>query len=371
MEIRNSLQYLIAFHLLTGFTRSRLKLLEGFFGDFKTAWEKGSLKSFQEAGVPAEVAGKWVVERGQINLEKYLARLETEKIKVISEKDQSYPVLLKEISSPPVLLYVKGDVELLNSTCFAVVGTRLASVYGKETVERMVAELVLNGLTIVSGLALGIDALAHRATLNNRGKTIAVLGGGVDVIYPVQNRELYHRLEAEGCIISEFPLGTEPMPFHFPIRNRIISGLSLGVLVVEAQEESGSLITAQFALEQGREVFAVPGSIFSPKSQGTNHLIAKGEAKLVTSVAEILTELNLSVKSGQQEAKKLFFTSPEESLVWEKLEEEPQHVDQLAQKLDCDPAVLSASLTILEMKGAVQNVGGMRWKRVGGMTVDK
>ncbi|WP_223700247.1 DNA-processing protein DprA [Sutcliffiella deserti] len=225
-----------------------------------------------------------------LQLENLLSKYNENHIRIISLFDESYPKLLKEIYDPPLILYTKGDYKLLQSRMLGVVGTREVTEYGQKSLSMIIPQLVKEGFTTVSGLARGVDTLAHKNTIENKGKTIAVLGSGILQIYPKENQFLANTISSDHLLLSEYPPFTAPKKWHFPKRNRIISGLSEGVVIIEAKEKSGSLITADQAIEQGREVFAVPGSILCSSSRGTNSLIQQG-AKLVTSVADIIEEL--------------------------------------------------------------------------------
>jgi DNA processing protein len=257
-------------------------------------------------------------------------------------------------------LYVKGTLLPIPSRSIAVVGTRNASTYGKKITAYLVEELVRSGFTIISGLALGIDSIAHETALQSGGKTVAVLGSAVNEVYPRSNLKLSQQILQNGALVSEFPLGTLPTPFNFPQRNRIISALSMGTVVVEAGEKSGALITATFALEQNREVFAVPGPLFAQKSIGTNHLIQQG-AKLVTSVDDILEELNLPVLEQKIEAQKQLPSNRAEKVILELLQNEPLHIDAIGRELKQKISEVSVVLTMMEMKGLVQSLGGGRY----------
>lgn len=279
----------------------------------------------------------------------------TEQIKTVSVEDKNYPVLLKKISNPPKVIYAKGEL-LKNDLCFGVVGTRRFSYYGKEVALEITGELVEAGLTIVSGLAPGIDTFGHSAALNRNGRTIAVLGTGLDEksIYPRSNIKLAKEIVKKGgCLISEYPAGTRAARFTFPQRNRIITGLSLGVLVIEGKIKSGSLITANWAFSQKRKVFAVPGPIYSSNSQGPNYLIKKG-AKLVESAEDILQELNLSAKNRK---KTLKADNEEEELILKTLSEEALSVDEIIEKTKLPAPIINKNLIIMEIKGKLKNLG--------------
>jgi DNA processing protein len=232
-------------------------------------------------------------------------------------------------------------------------------VYGKELAARIVPELVRSGLTVVSGLARGIDSIAHSAALDAGGRTLAVLGSGIDVVYPAENRTLYNRIARQGAVVTEYPLGTKPDAFNFPARNRIISGLSMGAIVVEAQHGSGALITADYALEQNREVFAFPGRATDKGSSGCNRLIREGRAKLVTSTEDILEELDLTVAVQQLEIKAVLPANDEESRLLSLLSHEPVHVDELSRQSSMAAPTVASTLLMLELKGAVRQVGAM------------
>jgi DNA processing protein len=242
----------------------------------------------------------------------------------------------------------------------AVVGTRRASTYGREVTRRLVSVLAQSGVTIVSGLARGIDAVAHQTALEAGGRTIAVLGCGIDLVYPPEHRELARRIAAQGALVSEYPLGTQPEPGNFPPRNRIISGLSLGVVITEAGRDSGALITADYAAEQGRDVFAVPGSILSAGCAGTNRLIQDG-AKPVLDAADILQELNLTMVAEQKEARQALPTTETEALILAHLSAEPVHVDDLTRAVGLPVAQVTSTLALMELKGMVRQVGGMKY----------
>ncbi|MCH8741807.1 DNA-protecting protein DprA [Patescibacteria group bacterium] len=279
-----------------------------------------------------------------------------EDIRTLNIKDKEYPKLLKKIYDPPKTLYIKGELNP-DDICFGVVGTRRFSPYGKQVAFEIAGDLAEAGLTIVSGLAPGIDTFSHQATIENGGRTIAVLGTGIDEksIYPQSNVKLAKQIiESGGCLISEYPPGTPGLKQNFPRRNRIISGLSLGVLVVEAKEKSGALITANDAFKQKRRVFTVPGSIYSPNSRGPHILIKKG-VKLVVSAEDILKELNLPRMGKKKELKG---DTKEEELILIMLMEEALNIDKIIKKTGLAPATVNSFLAILEIKGKIRNLGG-------------
>ena len=281
-----------------------------------------------------------------------------DEIKTITIKDKSYPKLLKEIKDAPEILYVRGKI-LSEDSFFAVVGTRMASSYGKQIALEIAGELAEAGLTIVSGLAPGIDTFAHTAAVERNKRTIAVLGTGLDEksIYPQSNLKLAQRiLETGGCLISEYPSGTPGSKFTFPQRNRIISGLSIGVLIVEAKQKSGALITANWAKKQGRKIFAVPGPVHSLNSKGPHYLIKTG-AKLVENANDILKELNL-VLSVSDTDRTVRGENEEENLILEVLKEESLYIDKIIEKTKLPASKIAGTLAILEIKGKVRNLGG-------------
>jgi DNA processing protein len=290
-----------------------------------------------------------------------MEKLERLEVSVLTIFDPAYPPRLKEIFNAPPLLYVKGEITRQDDQSVGVVGTRGPTVYGRELAARIVPELVRSGLTIVSGLARGIDSIAHRAALDAGGRTIAVLGCGIDVIYPAENRTLYGLIRNSGAVVTEYPLGTKPDAFNFPARNRIISGLTLGTVVVEAQYTSGALITADYALEQNREVFAFPGRATDRGSAGCNRLIRDGRAKLVTATEDIVTELDLTVAVQQLEIKLALPANDEESRLLALLSHEPVHIDELSRRSALPMPTVASTMMMLELKGTVRQIGSMSY----------
>ena len=283
-----------------------------------------------------------------------------EKIKIVKLEDKEYPLLLKKIANPPKILYIKGEL-LKKEKCFAIVGTRRSSNYGKEIAFSIAKDLSEAGLTIVSGMARGIDTFAHKGALDvlrAGGRTIAVLGTGIDEksLYPKENLKLARKiLENKGCLVSEYPPGSPGLKQNFPERNRIISGLSLGVLIVEAKFGSGALITANWAKMQGKKIFALPGSIHFPNSQGCHFLIKQG-AKLAENANDILKEFNLPcLTSGVKQVKG---KTLEEQLILEVLKQENLHIDKIIEKTKLSPQVVSSILTLMEIENKVKNLGG-------------
>ncbi|OGY43264.1 MAG: DNA protecting protein DprA [Candidatus Buchananbacteria bacterium RIFCSPHIGHO2_01_FULL_39_14] len=353
---KNELKYWLSFNQINEIGPVRFQKILAYFPDLKTAWQ-ASIKDLREAGLEPKIIEQIKIKRHEISPDQELEKIQALKIQAVTILDETYPKLLKEIYAPPPILYYQGNFDTNNEILFSVVGTRKISPYGRQVTEQIVYNLAANGLNIVSGLALGIDACAHQAALNANGKTIAVLGCGLNQIYPVSNQQLAKKIiAAGGTIISEFPLGTPPYKSNFPQRNRIISGLSFGTLVTQANLNSGALITAQFALEQNREVFAVPGDINRLGSQGPNQLIKNG-AKMVSAAGDILEFLNIKRVNNIKTANKILPQTQEEKNILEALINEPQHIDKIAQLVRLDISVVSATLTVMEMKGLVKNLG--------------
>lgn len=355
----SDLRYWVGFNIVPAIGPARTKALLDFFGDLETAWMAG-VDELKAAGLDRRSVENLLQYRQKLDLDRELARIQAAGIRVLTWEDPDYPPLLRHVHNPPVLLYVRGELKPADEWAVAVVGTRRASVYGREVTRRLAGDLAANGITIVSGLARGIDTQAHKAALEAGGRTIAVLGHGLDQVYPAENARLAQEIVRHGALVTEYPLGTPPEGGNFPARNRIISGLSLGTLVVEAGEGSGALITADFALEQGREVFAVPGNIFHRGAAGTNRLIQQG-AKAVTRVEDILEELNLTMVAQHREVQAIVPENETEALLLQHLSEEPIHVDELKRESGLPITTVSSTLALMELKGMVRQVGGMNY----------
>ncbi len=351
-----------AFNCVDGFGPQAFRKLTARFPNLEEAW-KADGKTLLDSGFTEKQVSNFVKFREKNHPEGLFGELTKEKIEIVAITDGNYPPQLKEIASAPPVLYARGEEEILANKCIAAVGSRKFTAYGQRVAENITRDLVRAGFTIVSGLALGIDGIAHRAALAVEGLTIAVLGTGIDdeTIYPREHFNLAKSIIASGgALLAEQPPRTPSLKQNFPARNRIMAGLALGTLVVEAAENSGSLITAAFALEQNREVFAVPGDIFSPQSAGTNALIKRG-AKLVSSAADILEELNV-FRGETATALKVFEPkTTEEKIVWKALSNEPLHIDKIAKITKLDTAVVSAILATFEIEGAVRNIGGQNF----------
>lgn len=355
----DDLKYWVAFNLIPGIGRARFALMEKHFGSLEEAWHADA-HELKAAGLDAKSASAIVARRPKISPDDEMERLARYKVKAMTWNDTSYPKMLKEIYDPPPVLYMRGSLAEADEWAIAVVGTRGATVYGREVAESLVTDLARNSITIVSGLARGIDSTAHRAAMDAGGRTIAVLACGLDMVYPADHAPLAREILNHGALISDYPLGTRPRPVHFPRRNRIMSGLSMGVLVVEAGDRSGALITVRWALEQNREVFVVPGSILSPKSKGGNRLIQDG-AKLVTNYQDILEELNLTAVSQQLEARELIPATDVEAQLLKHLSMEPVHIDEVHHRSGLPIVMVSSTLSMMELKGMVRQVAGMNY----------
>lgn len=334
--------------------------MRDYFGNLEQAW-KATEGDFRQAGLDSKTTEAFLSFKTKINPDSEMERLDRYQVMALNYEDPRYPQRLREIYDYPPILYLRGNSLTQDEPCLAVVGTRRPTIYGRQVAEEMVRDLAQCKVTIVSGLARGIDSIAHRSTLDVQGKTVAVLASGLDNIYPAENTKLARAIMEQGTLISEYPLGIRPKPEHFPMRNRIMSGLSLGVLVVEAGQKSGALITAMQALEQNREVFAIPGSILSATSRGTNELIQQG-AKLVCNFNDILEELNLAAASSQQLSIKEFTASNEsENTILKQLSAEPMHVDEICRRSGLSMAEVGSTLSMLELKGAARQIGNMNY----------
>ena len=359
----DELAYWVAFSRILGIGPIRFKLLLDYFHeDVAAAWKAGS-KELAQAGLDARTIDGFLKQRATINPHQELEKLERLRISVITLKDKDYPQLLTEIINAPPVLYIAGTFKKEDDRfALGVVGTRKVSSYGRQVTEQFARELAEGRVTVVSGLAHGIDTMAHTATLDAGGRTIAVLASGLDTIYPADNVGLARRIVAsgQGALITEFPLGVKPDSRNFPARNRIISGLSLGILVTEAPKQSGALITANFALEQGRDVFAVPNSIYSPGSVGVNKLIQDG-AHLVTNVQDILMALNLFMVPQQVEMQAALPDNSEERTLLALLSHDPRHIDEIIRKSGLPTTTVSSTLMTMELKGMIRQFGGMQY----------
>ena len=345
------LGYWVAFSRVPAVGRVRVGLLEQRFGSLEAAWGAGAAE-LRAAGLDANVVSSIVAVRSRVQPDEELERLDRAGVRAITWHDADYPELLRQADDLPPVLFLKGSLLPKDSRAVTVVGTRRATAYGREVARHLAGDLARQGVTVVSGLARGIDAVAHRAALEAGGRTIAVTGSGIDVVYPPEHAELSGEIQRQGAVLTEYPLGTRPKARHFPRRNRLLSGLTLGTLVVEAGERSGALWTVRHALEQNREVFCVPGSIYSAASHWTNRLIQEG-AKLVLDVEDILEELNLSAVAASQEPLPGLLTAdtPEETQLLNFLGAEPLHIDELSRQCELPITSVSGALALMELKG--------------------
>jgi len=352
-------KYWVGFSLIPGIGRVRYAQLENYFNNLENAW-KATSAELKQSGLDNGSIRAITSWRPRVSLEAEMEKLDRYGVKVLTWHDPDYPSRLKEIYDYPPLLYIRGSLLPEDEWCLAVVGTRRATVYGRQVTEEIVADLARSKITIVSGLAKGIDSIAHHSALEAGGRSIAIFACGLDIVYPSENADLARRIMQQGALISEYPLGTRPKADNFPRRNRIMSGLSLGVLVAEAGETSGAMITAHLALEQNREVFAIPGSILSPASRGANHLIQEG-AKLVRDYTDILEELNLTAVAHQIEMKEVIPPSDTEALLLKQLGAEPIHIDEVCRSSGLPTSTVSSTLAMMELKGLVKQVGAMNY----------
>jgi DNA processing protein len=357
-------KYWLGFNLVKRVGPAKIQALLSYYGDIQAAWEADSAL-LDKLGFDKKAKKNLIQARKTLDLDQELEKVRSKNISILTWDSPDYPSYLREVDSPPPLLYVVGRFEEIDRWAVAVVGTRRVTPYGRQMTQEIVAGLVYNGVTIISGLARGVDAIAHKTALESGGRTIAVLGSGPDNVYPPEHRDLARQIvRGRGAVISEYPLGTEPDAKNFPPRNRIISGLSLGVVVIEAGERSGATITTKRALEQGREVFAVPGNLNSLASRGTNRLIQRGEAKLITNADDVLEELNLHMVFEHTAVQKALPETEDEAALFEYLSGEPVHIDDLSRSTGLSSQVVSSTLTLLELKGIVRQVGGMNYVMV-------
>lgn len=358
----NELASLFCLHSLEQIGNRTLWKIKNYFGSFRNCLDAPS-QDLQASFLSEDIASRILAARQNIDRQQMLKDYLDSGARLSCIEDEDYPLWLGKIHDPPYLLYYRGELSSLNELSIAIVGSRRASSYGKIQSFRLSRELAAKGITIVSGMARGIDTEAHKGALEAGGQTIAVLGSGLDVIYPPENKQLYNEISQQGAVITEFPPHTHPEPGNFPMRNRVIAGLSRGVLVVEAQQRSGALITVDFALEQGRDVFAVPGPINSKNSEGTNNLIKQG-ACLVTEINDILSEYGIEENETNLQQGKLFDLSSEEKLVLELLSSESKHFDDLVYESKLTIGELSTYLLQMELKGIIEALPGNYYVKI-------
>lgn len=347
----------LAFNHVKSIGAVRFRKLLKHFGSLSAAW-RANPDQLLAAGLTAKSIEQLLTVRKKISVEKLEEDYSKRGIKAILWEDPSYPKLLAEIPQAPPVLYVLGELKTEDELAFAIVGTRNVTAYGKQVTRDTAEVLSKSGVCIVSGLARGVDAIAHQTAISCGGRTIAVLGSGVDVIYPPEHRKLAEKICLHGAVISDYAPGTKPEGINFPPRNRIISGLSRGVLVIEAGERSGALITAKFSADQGREVFAVPGSVLAAMSRGTNDLIAQG-ATPMTNPKLLLDFLKIGGNPSEKQAARSI--DPEQAKILHALGSETKHIDDLANKLDYTMEKLSAALIMMELEGLVSKTESMHY----------
>jgi len=359
--------YWLALSMIEGIGSVRLSKLIQHFGDPASIWEASERDLTRVNGIGI-LARNIVEQRKKIDINKVLDNLEKPGIQYLTQDEDYYPQIPKNIYDPPPVLFYKGKY-ILDNNMIAIVGSRSSTTYGRQTTEKLAYELAMRGITVVSGMARGIDTHSHLGALKAGGKTIAILGSGLDIIYPPENRGLFQQIQECGMVISEFPPGVMPLPGNFPQRNRIISGLSLGVVVIEASSRSGSLITAELALEQGKEIFAVPGNINQPQSRGTNNLIKNG-AKLVTNIDDILEELFIynDVDYKQKKANHFIYPelSPEEENIIKIFQIERElELNNIIERSGKTAAQVNTILLKLELKGLIAREPGKKYSFLG------
>lgn len=352
-------KYWVGFNLARGIGAARMQALLNHFGDVAAAWHAPA-EALRAAGLGLKVIENFLHVRAGVDLDSVWEQIQAKGIQVLIWEDPDYPRRLKEIELPPPVLYVRGSLTAEDEWAVAIVGTRRLTAYGRQVTTEIAGLLARSGVSVVSGMARGIDGIAHKAALEAGGRTLAVLGSGVDRIYPPEHRLLAGEIVRQGALISDFAPGTPPDGLNFPPRNRIISGLSLAVVVVEAGESSGALITAEFAADQGRDVFAVPGSITAPQSQGTNKLIQQG-ARPLLDPAEVLDVLNLTKAQLHRSARKVLPVDETEQRLLTVLSQAPIHVDEISQQTELPIEKVTATLAMLELKGLARQVGAMNY----------
>ncbi|HHY13476.1 MAG TPA: DNA-protecting protein DprA [Thermoanaerobacterales bacterium] len=359
---RDDLKYLLALNKLPGIGKKRFMSLVEHYSEGKRIWGLSKKELLSVPGFTERICDSMIEQRNLVDPNEVISEIDEKGINVVTVFDDDYPFLLKNIYDPPPIIYFKGELPSCpDSISIAVVGSRKPTQYGRYVAEKISKQMALEGITVVSGMAIGVDTFAHKGALSGKGETIAVLGSGLDVPYPKRNIGLMNEIAKNGAVISEFPLGTQPLPAHFPMRNRIISGLSLGILVVEAGARSGALITADCALEHGREVFAIPGNITSVNSKGTNRLIKQG-AKLVDCLDDILEEFWLIKKDYLNNDKPNDDNngdlSEDEQMIMQNITGQRITTDYIVNKTGFSPKKVNLILAKLELKGKIKQLPG-------------
>ncbi len=361
-------KYWVGFNHIRGIGPVRLERLLQHFGDIRSAWEARSYQ-LSAAGLSDNLSRQLIQTRENICLDEIMETILEAGIKVYYWDHPNYPERLRRITQSPFVIYLKGDLIEEDIWGIAIVGTRRYSDYGRQVTGELARMLAGYGITVISGLARGIDGIAHQNSLDAGGRTIAVLGSGIDKIYPPEHKKLAERIVCQGALISDYPIGTPPDGSNFPPRNRLISGLSKITIVIEAGKKSGALITAGYAAEQGKEVFAVPGKITSPVSKGTNLLIKQGAHPLL-SAQDVLDLLNMSLITEQRMVKKTLPSDPREALLFQAVGDEPQHVDEICTLVNLPIEEVTSTLALMELKGMVRKTFGMKYVAVRDMMID-
>jgi DNA processing protein len=362
--LTKTLSKTLAWAFLNLLNKQRYDYLIKEFESLENAWRNIDAEILKMFACRKETISRTLKTIKNFDFDERQKYLEENDIILISIEDSAYPDTLRQIPDPPVFLFCKGNIDLLKSPSISIVGTRKMTSYGKRVVEEIVPELVRAGLTTISGLAIGIDAEVARETLRTGGTTVAVLGNGLPEIYPPSNSLLAEDIvNANGLLVTEFSPGTPPGKYTFPSRNRIIAGLSPGTIVIEAAEQSGSLITASLALEYGKDVFAIPGQIFDPNFAGTNQLISKSGAKLITSASDVLDELGINV-TEEEKSSNYNPQTEDEAILYETLGKMPMTLDDLVEKTGLSAGKINTGLTLMELKGVVKNLGMGNWIKV-------
>ena len=353
-------KYLVAITSYVPFGPVRVSLLRQYFGSYESVW-KASTGSLIKLGLSGRIVKGFGAHRQNFDIEGYFERLDKLDIKAVCIDSEDYPANLKRITSAPLVLYIRGNIAKSDANAVAIVGTRKMSSYGADVARTFATQLSINGVTIISGLAFGIDAVAHKAALAAGGRTIAVLSGGLDKIYPSANLPLAREIVKRGsAIVSEYPLGYPPLRVNFVMRNRIVSGLSRAVVVVEGRAKSGTLLTASHAAEQGIDVYAVPGPVYSPLSEATNFLLKSG-AKLAASPSDILDDLSVNTVLPQIQKESL---NDNELNLLSVFDSGPLHIDEVVRMCSGDTCEIISSLSMMEIKGLVKNLGGGVYKKL-------
>ena len=360
--MKKDLKYWIGFNLVTGIGPVRLRALLDTFQDVRSAW-MAPPSQLKAAGLGERLVQRLEDIRRTTDLDQELADIRQQGFDVLTWADDHYPESLRDIPQSPPVLYLRGELSDQDGDGVGIVGTRRFTSYGRQVAEEVARFLVRQGFTVISGLARGIDGIAHRAALQGGGRTIAVLGSGVDHIYPPEHRELAREIAHSGCVLSDYPLGTPPEGQNFPPRNRIISGLSRAVVVIEAGQRSGALITAKYAGDQGREVFAVPGPIYAPQSKGTNMLLKEG-AHPILQPEDILDVLRLTGQGSARMMQRELPANQAEADIYGALDLEPLHVNEISARVNMPVEQVTSTLAVMELKGLVRKTAGMEYRAV-------